>query len=332
MRGDATCAPGANSGKLLELTSVSLITNGVIDVVPDGGLVASRNAIDEQQCDACHVQLGAHGGGRTTYDFCVTCHNPYTVQAATGTSFDMMRMTHQIHMGGDLAMPFAIWSPATATRPGEMEYPFAEVTYPQDIRNCRTCHNDSEAGSGWKTSVTIANCTSCHDSTTFAGANPTHGGGPATEDQCSACHVQSNLPQLTVAGAHAVSIAAPLAPVDAVGQRVREALPVRDRLDRRGLVPAGRVPALHVQGHRPDQRQLELQPAHQPVFLRPACKNGTVRLAFDIGWSAADFNNAGSGNGPGQPIRSTRSTSSTRRPIAPRSARAWSPTPTARTP
>jgi len=32
------------------------------------------------------------------------------------------------------------------------------------------------------------------------------------------------------------------------------------------------------------------------------CTNGTARLGFDIGWSAADINNAGSGSGPGQPI------------------------------
>ena len=36
-----------------------------------------------------------------------------------------------------------------------MDYPFAEVTYPQDIRNCTTCHNDTERGSGWKTTVSI---------------------------------------------------------------------------------------------------------------------------------------------------------------------------------
>ena len=111
VRGDATCAPGANSARLLELTPRSLITNGVRDFVPAGGVPASRNVIDQKQCNACHVELSAHGGGRTDYEFCVTCHNPYTVQSATNTSFDMMFMTHQIHMAGNLAMPFPIWVP-----------------------------------------------------------------------------------------------------------------------------------------------------------------------------------------------------------------------------
>ena len=212
VRGDATCAPGANSDKLLELTPQALVTNGVYDFVPGGGLPATPDIIDPAQCNACHVRLSAHGGGRTDFAFCVTCHNPYTVQSATNTSFDMMFMAHQIHMDGNLATPFPIWEPGSGGQPGTMEYPFADVTYPQDIRNCLTCHNDSASGSAWKTAITIANCTSCHDTTTFTGPNPTHGGGPASEDQCTNCHLQSNLPQLSVNGAHAMSVQAPLLP------------------------------------------------------------------------------------------------------------------------
>ncbi len=142
----------------------------------------------------------------------MTCHNPYTVQSATNTSFDMMVMTHQIHMGGNLAMPFAVWIPGTSTTAGRMEYPFEGVTYPQDIRNCTACHNDSEAGSAWRTTVSVAACGSCHDSTTFSGPNPTHSAGPATDEMCSACHAQSNLPQLSAGGAHAASTAPVLLP------------------------------------------------------------------------------------------------------------------------
>ena len=202
VRGDATCAPGANTDKLLELTPQALVTNGVHDFVPAGGLPVSPDIIDPEQCNACHVRLSAHGGGRTDFAFCVTCHNPGTVQSATNTSFDMTYMAHQIHMGRKLTIPFPVWVPANDGNPGYMDYPYEDVTYPQDMRNCLTCHNDSASGSAWKTAVTIANCTSCHDTSTFSGPNPTHGGGPASEDQCTNCHVQSNLPQLSVAGAH----------------------------------------------------------------------------------------------------------------------------------
>ena len=122
-----------------------------------------------------------------------------------------------------------------------MDYPFAEVTYPQDMRNCLTCHNDSASGSAWKTAVTISNCTSCHDTSTFSGPNPTHGGGAASEDQCSNCHVQSNLPQLSVAGAHAISTQLPFAAVDAVGARIlRPASGSKScRLNAASFVPGG---------------------------------------------------------------------------------------------
>jgi OmcA/MtrC family decaheme c-type cytochrome len=302
IRGDATCAPGANTDKLLELTEASLITNGVRDFVPAGGVPVSRNTIDQKQCNACHVELSAHGGGRTDYEFCVTCHNPYTVQSATNTSFDMMFMTHQIHMAGNLAMPFPIWIPATSTQPGRMEYPFEEVTYPQDIRNCTTCHNDTEAGSAWKTTVNVASCGSCHDTTTFSGPNPTHSAGPATDDMCANCHVQSNLPQLSPAGAHAASKAAPLLPSTPVVREYAKRFKFElVSLDAASFKP-GAFPKFTFKITDPTNGSAPYNLVTSPYFSGPQCVNGTARLAFDIGWSTADFNNAGSGSSPGQPI------------------------------
>lgn len=302
VRGDATCAPGPNTERLLELTPQTLVTNGVHDFVPGGGLPASPDIIDPAQCNACHVRLSAHGGGRTDFAFCVTCHNPGTVQSATNTSFDMMFMTHQIHMGGDLAIPFPVWVPGSGGNPGHMDYPFAEVTYPQDIRNCLTCHNDSASGSAWKTAVTIANCTSCHDTSTFSGPNPTHGGGPASEDQCTACHLQSNLPQLSVAGAHGMSIQAPLLPstpsVREYANRFRFEIVA---LNAASFAP-GAFPTFTFRVVDPTGGNAPYNIYASPYFSGSVCSNGTARLAFDIGWSAADINNDGSGSGPGQPI------------------------------
>jgi OmcA/MtrC family decaheme c-type cytochrome len=302
VRGDATCAPGADTDKLLELTPQALVTNGVYDFVPGGGLPVSPDIIDPAQCNSCHVRLSAHGGGRTDFAFCVTCHNPYTVQSATDTPFDMMYMAHQIHMGGNLAIPFPIWVPASGSTPGYMDYPFADVTYPQDIRNCLTCHNDSTSGSKWKTAVTIANCTSCHETATFNGPNPTHSGGPASEDQCTNCHVQTNLPQLSVDGAHAMSTDAPLLPstpsVREYGNRFKFEIVA---LDAASFTPGG-FPKFTFRITDPTNGNASYNIVTSPYFSGSVCTNGTARLAFDIGWSAADINNAGSGSGPGQPI------------------------------
>jgi OmcA/MtrC family decaheme c-type cytochrome len=302
LRGDTTCAPGPTTDRILELTPKALINNGVYDFVPAGGLPAARNIINEAQCNACHIELSAHGGGRTDYGFCVTCHNPFTVQSATNTSFDMMFMAHQIHMAGNLAIPFPIWVSGTSTRPGVMEYPFEEVTYPQDMRNCLTCHNDSESGGSWKTAVNITNCTSCHDTTTFSGPNPTHGGGPVGDEQCTNCHVQSNLPQLSVAVAHARSTASPLQPST---PSVRE-YSTRFRfeivsVDAASFAP-GAFPTFTFRITDPTNGGTPYNIVTSPYFSGTVCSNGTARLAFDIGWTTADINNADSGSGPGQPI------------------------------
>ncbi|MCJ7453843.1 MAG: OmcA/MtrC family decaheme c-type cytochrome [Steroidobacteraceae bacterium] len=302
LRGDTTCAPGANTDKLIELTPQALVTNGVYDFVPGGGLPASPDIINPEQCNACHVRLSAHGGGRNDFAFCVTCHNPGTVQSATNTSFDMMYMAHQIHMGGNLAIPFPIWVPARGNTAGYMDYPFADVTYPQDMRNCLTCHNDSASGSAWRTAVTIANCTSCHDTSTFTGPNPTHGGGPASEDQCTNCHVQSNLPQLSVAGAHGMSTQAPLQPsTPSVREYAKRFKYEIVSLNAASFAPGG-FPTFTFRVVDPTNGNAPYNIYSSPYFSGGVCSNGTARLAFDIGWSTADINNAGSGSGPGQPI------------------------------
>jgi OmcA/MtrC family decaheme c-type cytochrome len=183
-----------------------------------------------------------------------------------------------------------------------MEYPFAEVTYPQDIRNCTTCHNDSEAGSAWKTAVNPATCGSCHDSTTYTGANPTHSAGAATDEMCSACHAQSNLPQLSVAGAHAASTAPALLPsTPVVREYARRFRFEIVSLDAATFKP-GAFPKFTFKVVDPTAGDAPYDLVKSPYFTGPQCVNGTARLAFDIGWATADMNNAGSGSGPGQPI------------------------------
>jgi OmcA/MtrC family decaheme c-type cytochrome len=68
---------------------------------------------------------------------------------------------------------------------------YSAVKFPQDLRNCTTCHEESDAdtpqASNWRLTVDKATCTSCHDNVNFAtGAN--HGGVAATNDTCTSCH------------------------------------------------------------------------------------------------------------------------------------------------
>ena len=305
---DAVCAPGAVSDKLGELRTISVITNGTFDFVPAGGTPVSRNVIIEKQCNACHLELAAHGGARTEYAYCVTCHNPFTEQAATNTSFDMMFMTHQIHAAGKLAQPFPVWNSSSKT----MGEPFEEVTYPQDLRNCTTCHNDTAAGSSWKTQVTAYTCGSCHDTVNFTtGAG--HVAGPSADAQCAQCHVNSTLPQLSVNVAHAASTSvtfngkayALTATTPSVREYAKKFKFEVVSIDAASVKP-GAFPKVTFKVTNPLDAGKAYDLYTSPNFANVGgtqCTNGAARLAISVGWSTADYNNDGSGaSSAGQPI------------------------------
>ena len=119
---------------------------------------------------------------------------------------------------------------------------------------------------------------------------------------CAACHVQSNLPQLSAAGAHAASTAAPLLPSTPVVREYAKRFRFEIvSLDAASFKP-GAFPKFTFKITDPTNGGASYNLVTSPYFSGPQCVNGTARLAFDIGWTTADFNNAGSGTGPGQPI------------------------------
>ena len=93
-----------------------------------------------------------------------------------------------------------------------------ETTYPQDIRNCTSCHDGSSTisrttktkdGDNWKTNPSVLACGACHDGIKFAtgtgltvkdkaagltqsninGSGLAHPAGPQADDsQCALCH------------------------------------------------------------------------------------------------------------------------------------------------
>ena len=48
---------------------------------------------------------------------------------------------------------------------------FDEVVYPQDLRNCGTCHQEDDPGTpqagNWRITVNGTTCSSCHDDVNF---------------------------------------------------------------------------------------------------------------------------------------------------------------------
>jgi OmcA/MtrC family decaheme c-type cytochrome len=138
------------------------------DVTPStGGTAATFNATTVARCNQCHDPLAEHGGNYRDIKTCVLCHNPNNMTGAN-THLDGQIFFHALHQGKDATV--------------------GNVTYPQDIRNCATCHDAKAAGgASWFTFPSVAACGSCHNTLDFVtGAN--HPAGPAADGTCASCH------------------------------------------------------------------------------------------------------------------------------------------------
>ena len=178
--------------------------NPWVDFVPDGGAVSTTKLIASTAlCNDCHQDLALHGGHRNQTEYCVTCHNPGTIDQDTADSVDMAYMIHSIHTGeerAELGFPYIIYGFRDA------EHDYSHVVFPQDVRNCANCHSDSADtpdGDAWKTSVGASQCGGCHieglnivarDSLT---GEPTYsyihtalGGFESPNGQCVTCHLE----------------------------------------------------------------------------------------------------------------------------------------------
>jgi OmcA/MtrC family decaheme c-type cytochrome len=191
-----------------------LANNGVFDFVPLGGGAPSfeRKIVDNDTCFACHDRLEFHGrspGPRTDIDFCVTCHNPSSFDGNTGNSVDMKVLMHNIHSGRD---GYVIQGYSGA-------HDYSDVHWTQDIRNCQTCHDESDdntpQASNWRLVPNRAACGTCH----FDDGDPLNGvndyaielgqhpfGAQFNDDsQCVDCHGPDGLiPPVEVATVHTI--------------------------------------------------------------------------------------------------------------------------------
>jgi OmcA/MtrC family decaheme c-type cytochrome len=122
---------------------------------------------DISSCNGCHDKLALHGGGRVDTQYCVMCHNTGTVDANSGNNLTMSTMVHKIHAGRLLKSKLAaggedytIWGYQNS------KHSYAEVGFPQDLRNCTVCHSAANPktpqGDNWKTESSKEACLTCH--------------------------------------------------------------------------------------------------------------------------------------------------------------------------
>jgi OmcA/MtrC family decaheme c-type cytochrome len=168
----------------------------------------TRKMTDVASCNSCHEKLALHGGGRVDTQYCVMCHNPGTTDPESGNVLTLSTMVHSIHAGRRIKAAtgddYTIWGY------GNSKHDYAEVGFPQDLRNCTKCHSASNPatpqGDNWKTVVSQQTCLSCHTAKAGGAWETAHkvyagslvGAGAAATDltnaQCVACHkVGSNI-------------------------------------------------------------------------------------------------------------------------------------------
>lgn len=157
------------------------------DFVPSGGAVSSKLIAATENCQACHVRFGEHGGSRRSNEYCAVCHNPATIDPDSGESVDLAYLAHSIHRGENRSNPFIVYG-----FNGTL-FDAGEVTYPQPISFCETCHAKSASmpqGDDWQTNPGAAACGGCHD----AGLNKT--GPSATTGLYTYTYTHSSTPLL----------------------------------------------------------------------------------------------------------------------------------------
>jgi OmcA/MtrC family decaheme c-type cytochrome len=189
--------------------------NPVLDFIPATGQVVplAKNIIATESCNACHANLSFHGGPRLTVEYCVTCHNPDTIDQDTGESLDMGFMAHAIHLGELRAEPYIVYGF------GDSRHDYGDVTYPQDILWCENCHvasDNTPDGNDFNVTVTPTTCGGCHVTGLVLGTpDPVTGkppysyqhsitalGGPIADGQCLACHFDGS----TIVGPNTLAI------------------------------------------------------------------------------------------------------------------------------
>lgn len=279
--------------------------------------IFSREIVDTATCDTCHTSLTAHGGARVETQYCVMCHNPGTIDPNSDNTLDFKVMVHKIHTGNTLPSIQTVSGPNTTPTLGlgywivgygDSLSNFNTVLYPQDTRNCLTCHVQTNPllteAVNFKTVPTMEACGACHDNVNFAtGAN--HGPNIVANDtQCTTCHGATSTidnGQLQVVAAHVI----PEVVAAAKFQYIVKSVTFKSTAG--SLYPVVNFSVVDPTNGNAPYNILTAAPfaGTDPGTGTPVCADDTARLAIDIAWDTSDYTNWGSGVTPsawGQPI------------------------------
>jgi OmcA/MtrC family decaheme c-type cytochrome len=280
----------------LEISGLAPANNASYTFQPAGGNLFSREIVSNAACNACHDRLEFHGGARTDIQYCAMCHNPYTVDAQSGNSMDAKILLHKIHMGRELPSVVAGGEYAVYGFGGRVDY--SDVAYPQDVRNCLTCHSETDAATPqagqWRTVANAAACGSCHDDVNFATGQGHSDANLASSDaECLICHGSNST-------------------VDNGRLRTERAHEILEAL----AAARFRYSVLNVTNASPGQTPSVTIRVTDPVTNQPyditdpagPFRQAQSSLRVDLAWTTRDFHNRGSGSAtatsgaPAQPV------------------------------
>jgi len=264
------------------------MVNGIHTFRPDGNpITTSKEIVNIAKCNECHNEIEAHDA-RLEAQYCVTCHNPGSMDAQSTNTVDFKVMIHKIHRSVDLPSvvngdPYSIYGFNPATFQGDNEYDFSNIVFPQDIRNCTKCHSgDSDdplatpQGDAWQIPSILA-CGSCHDDVTFSGPTASHTGGAQTDATCMTCH--DGVFAKTTVEAHEIP------------EQLARANYQFNIID----VTGGATPSIQISVTDP------VSSTPYDLITDPFTGNG-ARLAVIIGWGMTDFDNTGGTTQTGPPV------------------------------
>ena len=186
--------------------------NKLLPFSVDGSPVAPHAVeIAQQDCNACHYRISAHGGFRQNVQYCLLCHNPNATDAGVrpasagaAQAIDFPVLIHRLHTGetaeeGGQMTPFVVYGFRGSVND------FSDVRFPGDLRNCGKCHvnssnfppppapriavNNPRAFINPTPPITAA-CTACHTALD-ASAHAAVMTSPSLGESCSVCHGQS---------------------------------------------------------------------------------------------------------------------------------------------
>ncbi|MDO8751319.1 MAG: cytochrome c3 family protein, partial [Dehalococcoidia bacterium] len=159
------------AGKFTDMSSTAfgLITFQVGTETPE--LKVATNCTDCHKSTIWHLDEGPIHAEPFDTDWCKACHD-YN-RSGTGEGFSrtggtstsgwagygskpIVARVHGVHRGAYLHRPDEVY----AGNPNV----FAEVIFPQDIRNCTKCHDPKTTSGTWKTEPSRLACLACHDS------------------------------------------------------------------------------------------------------------------------------------------------------------------------